>query len=454
MCKILFCDWPTDLDQHDRSTLFELNNINNYDIIFFDPLNFAIANGLRQNDTDLWVAEYTSLSERRFMKLLASVKVIVAQIKDFLNRGGVLVLRSNIPNSHIKVMKKSAVGMQIKYTESVTSLFFWLNDFIDRYSFQYGSDYTIRFLDTHHSLYRVFKEIPVKCLQTQNLIPRDNVFVIADSGTYGHQPVITRVTYPPSPGDLYLIPYFLVPEEADKLVEAFVAIWKEKKYGPFRPDWLTAFDKRLRNVNPYTNQLILNDQEMTKLEQQRQILMEKQDRIQQLADMLYKEGDDLKMAIEKAFKILGFQMPSLPGPLAGSGFDFYLRDETGIEIVCLIGASKTDPVQFDLFGEMVAQLEQSQRADKPKGLLIANAPYELPPNKRPAAFCEDIMHQNIVNGFCLMSTTRLFDLACLVLENWGYSRVGVIKESIRSDLNECTGLYEINSRRYLAAATI
>lgn len=454
MCRVLFCDWPTDLTDYGRTTFFELANLSGYDIVFFDPLNFAVANDFRQNQSDLWVSEYISLSERKFMRLLATVKGSVENLREFINQGGIWVIRSNFPNSYIKVLKKSSVGNRIKYTESLTSIFFWLADFIEKYSFHYGIDHSLRFIHTQNYLYKELKNTPVKCLQTHNLASRENQTAIADNGAYGHQPVISRVTYPPCTGELYLIPYFLIQNETEKLLDVFKTTWHEKKYGPYHPDWLMPFEKKLRQVNPYTGQLIKLDHEFARLEQERHTLEDKQTRIQQLSDLLYKEGDELKDAVAKAMRIIGFRLPDPPSGFADAGFDFYLRDESGTEMVCQAEAIKDKTLPFHIFDDMISKMRHFRHGHKPKGLLIANALYEVSPINRPATFCQEIIHQNTAPGICLMSTTELFETACLILENWGNSQIDAIKESIRQDIIECKGLYEPNLRRYLSAATI
>ena len=84
MYRALFCDWDSKTEGFEYAGLFELPDLSPYKLIFFDPLEFAVKNGLRKNRNELWIAEYSSVNEDELIEYLTQVRFAVEKIKDFI----------------------------------------------------------------------------------------------------------------------------------------------------------------------------------------------------------------------------------------------------------------------------------------------------------------------------------------------------------------------------------
>ena len=124
----MFVNWHVSDERIEQCDLLDGTDFSGCRIIFFDPLGFAVKHGLRSNQHDISEAEYIACSEDAFMRYLAGIKAVSRHIKTVLENRGILVLRSQIPNSQFKIRKKSSVGSQ-SYTESVVSKIFLLEEY-------------------------------------------------------------------------------------------------------------------------------------------------------------------------------------------------------------------------------------------------------------------------------------------------------------------------------------
>lgn len=143
--KVMFANWTVDLPTCELYDLLAGDDFSQCNVLFLDPLEFAITHGLRNNITDLSETEYFPFDEREFGRYLVGIKQASAGLMALLNRGGLLVLRSQIPNSHIKVSKRTSAGSGT-YTQSLLSAFFWLEEILGKYSFKSCQFRAIRYL--------------------------------------------------------------------------------------------------------------------------------------------------------------------------------------------------------------------------------------------------------------------------------------------------------------------
>lgn len=453
MPQTFFIDWQSKDESIKTGTLFDLPDLENYDLLFFDPLQFALANNLRENDSELWIAEYASLNEEEFLSFLSKIRQAADNIRHFLDNGGIWILRSNVPNSHIKIHKKSKIGTK-RYTESVVSTFFWLEEFLGSYSFQYGSNYALRFKGLRNHLFKVFGDTPIESLESPVISPNENIQVIAESARFPFQPIIYRINRQPRPGEIYTIPRFLVKDEEQKLITAFESILDESRNGHKQPVWLDTYEQKLLAVNPYNGELKQTEKDIAILEQQRLELYRKQDRISEYAGLLYAVDDELRQLVDRAFRLIGFDLPDQPDQVAKVGFDLYLRDNTSHPIAGLIASSGEKPIEYAIYKELDDKIESLVKGEKPTAILVANGPYKKPPAKRFVTFEKKIIEANWIKQICLISTVRLYEIVCLILENAFSPHIDHVKEMIRADIGSCTGLFETDPRKYLAAATI
>lgn len=461
MPQAIFIDWqskqwsPDSQESITTGTLFDLPDLEKFDLLFFDPLQFALANDLRENDSELWMAEYISLTEPELVSFLSKIRQAANDIRHFLDGGGIWILRSNIPNSHIKIHKQSKIGAK-RYTESVISTFFWLEEFLGSYSIQYGADYALRFQGLRNHLYKVFGDSPVESLESPVITHNENIQVIAESARFPFHPVIYRINRQPRPGEIYTIPKFLVKDEEQQLIKAFDAILNDSINGPKQPAWLNRYEQKLLTINPYSNELTQTEKDIGLLEQQRVELYRKRDRIAEYAGLLYATDEELTQLVRRAFNLIGFAMPDQPEPILRAEFDIYLRDNTSHPIAGKIVATGEKPLDYSSFQDLLDKIESLEKGggEKPIPILISNGPYKKHPAKRFTSFEKKIIQTNLTKKICLISTVTLFEIVCLILEHAFSPHVDHIKEMIRADIGSCTGQFETNLRKYLAAATI
>jgi len=455
MYRALFCDWDSKPENFEYTSLFELPDLSPYQLIFFDPLEFALKNGLRKNKNELWIAEYTSVDEDELIEYLTQVRYAVEKIKDFISAGGIWIVRSDLPNSFIRVRKESvAASINNKYTESVIAAFFWFNEFLGKYSFQYGFDSSLYFPNRKNHIYRVFKDVPVRWVQTQNHIPGEGTEVIADNGPYSHLPVISRLAVPWGAGQIYLIPKFLDKKENQKLLEAFSQIYKDSKYGPYSPYWAGRYEKTIAKVNPYTPLLEDLEREEKRLQKLKLEYHERFREYQEFTELLYATEEDFLLTLKQTFSLFGFHVTEASDDLKKNGIGLILRDYGHPKILVRICASADTPIMFDCYYETKEKIRKCFGENPPKTIMVANAYYKESPVKRKQWFDDTIMQENWHTKYCLLTTWKLFELTCFVLENSHAQNINLIKKQIRKDLLACDALFDPTPRKYLSVTTL
>lgn len=448
MSKVLFCDWDADTGDFDSNTLLEVSNLNQYDVLFFDPHGFTLNNGFRESRSDLRLADYKSYSDTQFLAYLAKIKALTEQLHKFLDSGGIWVIRSILPNSSIKVRKKSSAG-QGRYTESIISFFFWLEEFLGTYSFQYSMGNVIKFNSQQNPITQAFRDIPVEYVQTQDRISRGTVEILA--GTQGPMslPVLTRISYGQNQGEIYFIPKFLTVDEHVRLAKTFSAIAWEIEFGPYKPNWILDYEDRLTNVNPYVSELSQLDKQIKKLSETRTVVDREREKIQSVVGLLYNTGDNLVELVKIAMIQLGFSFPNPPVAVIKSCFDFYARDEQARQIVGLAVSAENGPVPSEDFERLREEISCCQLMDKPKGIIIANAAFALQPEERGHWFAVDMVEQAEAAECCLLSTYDLFRMVCYILSKTDSAQMDAVKRSLQKDIIECCGTFKLNEKKYI-----
>ena len=455
MSRVLFCDWNDAPEKATQTTLFELTDLSEIDVVFFNPLEFAVNAGFRTNTGELYKTEYFPYSEDELRTYVANVKLASEILRDFVISGGIFVIRSAIPKSYIKVTKKSIVGVITnKYTESIVSIFYWLEEFLGRFACEYGMERSFTYLAPRSRIYKAFGQTSAESVCAVTLNRAEFQYVIAESAHEPYHPLIYTVSGKNGMGETYIIPKFLVKNESERLAEVFDNIHKNKTGGIDYPFWVERYEQRLNKINPFNRQVIDIDKEIQYLKNKRATLFQESEDIRELLRLVYGSAEDLHYAVKKAFEILGFQFPTPPESIKAAGYDLYMRCGTTPNIVADIYASDKYAVSGAEFVATATKLETIKREDKPKVILVANAANVVVPNKREREFEDEVLAANLLKGFCLLSSVKLFDLACTVFDNLDSPNLESMKEAIRRDILESTGEYEANTRKYLAVTTV
>lgn len=455
MKDILFCNWDSDPGEYSHCDIFDITDLSSYNIVFFDPLNFAIKNGYRKNAADLRRAEYIDRSEREFLHFLAKTKMISRIIHDFLFAGGLLVIRSNFPMSYIRVKKMSSAGVATnKYTESILSLFFWLEDFLGKYSCQYGPIHAVRFKSPNSHIYSLLGRTAVETMAAINFSEKENLSIIAEATAYPHLPVIQKISQSFGPGEVFIIPKFLSNDENNLLAKSFSGILHHRRHDQKRPKWTEKFEHKIERVNPYNQKIVDLQDEIKLIERAIKNNQELSLMAEAFVDLLYTTGSDLKGAVVNALQTLGYQFPQVPETIIGADFDIYMRDKTAANIVVEITSEKLEPVTLDSFNKVINKIDKCHRADKPKCIIVANAPSDMTPESRASAYSEEVIQANLQHRFCLISSVDLFNIMASVLENQFSPKIEAVKEFIREDIIQTNGPFKSNIRKYLTASTV
>lgn len=447
--EILFCDWEIESKDFEQAGFFSLSKLSRYKVIFFDPLNFALKNKLRKNGNDLWVRENIFLTEIAYQDYVAKIKEAVDQIRDFIYCGGIFVICSMLPNSHITVRKKSSLSGS-QYVQSVISPFFWLEEFLGKYSFQYVKENTLRFLDEENIFHRVFKNTTIKCQQTQNVIPKAKTEVIADSGKQSRLPIITRVTFAPKKGELFFVPKFIVKEECRILAETFIQIADDTAMQSLRPSWLINYERELALASQYTQVIDEINFEIEKLKKKKASLLHKKNESEIYTDLLYKSDDELLKVVKKSLRLMGLISPEPPLYIEKAKFDFYYRDKLAPHIVGQVVSTEEGSISLELFEQFLEKLDGCKLKKGDKAIFVANADFLIDPAKRREWFDEKIIAKSKAREICLLTTSELFIVACYLLGRSDSSSGKAIKESLKKDLLACDAVFRFNQQKFFA----
>lgn len=443
----MFVNWSVDGQAYHQCDLLTGEDFSDYNILFLDPLEFAATHGLRNNCIDLSETEYFPFDEREFGRYLVGIKQGSAALIALLNRGGLLVLRSQIPNSHIKVRKKTSAGSGT-YTESLLSAFFWLEEILGKYSFKSCHLRAVRFLVTNDPVSKVFGGAAVDCIQTQNIMDKGRREVIAAGGPYFKDPIVSRLTSREWPGLVYVAPKFSVKEETGLLIDAFTQVYDRHQLNPNRPKWIGQYESQLDDLSPFHNEIGLLEVQMEALKRQLGGLQHKHEDLRQLTNMLHCESDEMASAVETALKRIGFTIHVLSCEHNSAVWVAVQTENDGDRVIFCAASSNEGPIkssEVDRFKQLVDQ----QKSQTPtKGVLIGNADRGRRPDKRTEWFeidCLDIARQSDI---CLIPSAEFFAIVIFLMRKAESDNLDNLKASIRREIIACDSQLELNRKKY------
>lgn len=420
------------------------------DLLFFDPLAFARVNKLRKNSHDLWEAEYVTFSEKEFFIFLSQIKRVTTKIQEFLANGGIWIIRSNFPNSHIRVSKKSITGSN-QYTESVIPAFVWMEQFLGKYSFSYSLEHSPRFTDLDSPFYRQFHNIRVECMQTHDNIGKGIVESIAETRATKPCPVISRIHFSPQKGEIYLIPKFIVPDEPEALIELFQIIKAQPSSSPQLPSWVNRYEKELQFASPYPEQINQIEKKENILKREKLAATEKQGQIELLTGLLYHQTERLAPLVEDVIDRLGFSISERPSSVRKAGIPYYLKDKTAPHILLDILTTEKGQIDDIAFLRYTARLDNCVLSGKFKPILIVNSHTANDPKDRKNWYDPDILAECRRRNVALLTTLQLLDIACYLLQKTDSPQADQIKASLRADILDACGQFEFNEKKYFAS---
>lgn len=447
MSRSLFCDWSGENLPGDKGQLFAQKSFTDYKILFFDPIQFCLNNDLRKNRTEIWSKEYYTYDETDYLLYLSRSKALIEKIHDFLGQGGIWVIRCNFPNSNIAVRKKSSASSG-QYTKTVISPFFWIQEFLGKYDFQYGSDNSCRFIDHNNPLYRIFRNRAVEAPLAHNRIPKGKSETWADNGQSNHHGVITRVHFPPDKGEIYLIPRFVCDGEADDLVRAFDAIAEHRALQEGRPKWLGRYNQQLERSNPYVTQLEMTERKIEQLTEKRDKLRKVKEETEYFIEILYENGDAFHMQVCKAFGLLGFKVEEMPAG-AGDEAPVCIMKDGKNRLIVQTTASRTGTPSIETV-QKIQELAEAGGANA-KAMVASNSSYAEDPGNRGKWFSNEIEQFARKNEIILMPSLELFKMICYALSKSDSDNSGDFKKSLRKDMFDSDSVFKFNEAKYRAA---
>ncbi len=445
--EVIFIDWPTGDNTLQHCSLLDGTDISKFKIAFFNPLNMLKNHSLWPNDKEITEIGYVSLSEKGFLGFLTKAKRASNAIQILLKNQGILVIRSNLPKAHIKVSKKTSASTR-DYTESLMSVFFWLEELLGRYAFRFGDTRTIKFLNEKNPLRKLLGECGVKCIQTLESVGKGKLEFIAGTGPSFRTPAISRVSFGDNAGQIYFIPEFEVHNEYQKLIESFSFIHLSKNSGLIKPRWMTFYDNQIQNLSPYGTELEKIEQEIDVLQKQKSIRLLQQRELYQLGNLLYENGKELEETVRFALKMIGIDCGEDPPGKKRMAFEATLAGNKSLHAFIQITGTESDPVGVEFVRNFVKRKASRLSKVNAKGIIVANAISTVQPENRDIGFDVDAITEGKYNDICLIPTYQLYLLVTCVLNRWGSAGLNDILNSIRKDILECNSIFEANRRKY------
>jgi len=445
--KILFVNWSTKGVPYDSCDLFDEKPFGDYDIVFFDPLEFAIQAGFRTNTTDIAEMEFVSLTETTFLTYITEVKSATISIRNLLKNGGILVIRSQIPNTELKIKRKSSVGSR-QYTESVVAPFFWLEELIGTYEFPYLHQRNLRFVERNNPLKKVFGGVPVNCVQTQNRMSRGKAEPIALTHPSPKYPAISRIHVDGCEGHIYFVPRFIVRNETDLLCDAFSRVKRQKLHNLGRISWMRPFESDIETINPYTPEIERIDREIDTLKRLKGETLTKSESTCRLLDLLVEKGTELELATASALELLGYSCAESFGVGDLPAHNAMVKEDRIYRLLVHTAMNEREPIGAEELEVLIECLKNLDESSAPKPILVGNTCPSVNPNERLSWFNEDCVSLARRHDICLLPSFELYKAASYILRNATGDYIEDTRASIRKDFYNCDSIFRLNAKRY------
>lgn len=447
LADVMFVNWPTQDAVTPFCNLLDGIDFSKHKLVFFDPLRFAIMNRLVAPEADISDVNYASFEERDFVRYLGATRRAAESLQKLLDDGGLLILRSNIPKAHIRVKKRSTAGTR-KYTESVISAFFWLEEILGVYSLTYCQAKTLRYVKTKTPLLHVFGKAGVHCLQTLNSASKAQLEIIAVTSGSANSAAISKLTFEGNSGQVYMVPQFLTKGETGKMIDAFRQIAVSTQSGSLRPSWLSYYEKQVKDFSPFRTMIDKVEIEMETLKKQMATLVRKQEVYDGLPQLLFESDSELELATRTALEILGFVCVSPPSGSRATSFEVHAAEDKGTRMVVRPVFTETGPILGGHVTMFQSALEGRTSAIKAKGILVSNAARYVRPEQRQVWFDEKAVEESKRTDICLMPSLVLFTMALYVMTRHDAENLDGLKNSLRRDIIECDSIFILDRKKY------
>jgi hypothetical protein len=171
-----------------------------------------------------------------------------------------------------------------------------------------------------------------------------------------------------------------------------------------KPSWLKGY------VLPDENEIIKEVAELetriNKLEEDKSLVQNRYDDLEQLKELLYESGKQLEFAVRKAFGVIGFQV--IEPEKYQESFDLFAV-EGDLHIIGEIEGSKgqIDVQKYRQLLDYVTDLSVL-KGKKCKGIMIGNGYLDIDPEKRQEQFTIHTIKGCNDQGYCRITTAELF----------------------------------------------
>ncbi len=441
----LFINWQGGSNEFKHSNLLDNIDIEDYKTIFFDPVGYAIAYGLWSSDDNLTTTKYTDIDEKVFITFITKISHFLSKIQKFLDGGGCFVIRSNIPDSHIKIRKITSKGSQA-YTESVLSSFFWLEDIIGKYTLKFSNIKSMKFLKKDNPFNETLGNTAIDNIQAVTCGEKGKQEIIALTGSNYKIPAISKIIPKTNSGCVYIIPIFSHKDEQELLLKTFKEINKSKQKTISKPKWVEYYNNLVDDLNPFRKTIEQIELELTALNRQKQVAEKNHKEFEGLINLLYNIDDNYFYAIITSMKLLGYNCTITDI----NNYIFIASENNENENKAIFGACGNESgvitiKQFQAFYKSFVDYNEKKPI---KGFFIGNADCLHEPLKRDKWFDQEVIELARQKEICLIPSYELFTSASFILYKTDNENIDQLKNSIRRDLLNSETMFKVNRKKY------
>ena len=210
-------------------------------------------------------------------------------------------------------------------------------------------------------------------------------------------------------GKIILIPPLMLdnPEiEAGVLLSCIGEIMEFGYESPL-PSWVKEYS--LPNETEDVEIIVQLDEEIKRLNLEKQKYEDKQKYISKFKGLLYEKGKRaLEPLVRDAFRLIGFKV--FEPEEYTEEYDLYIK-ENEITIIGEIEGKDNSPLDVDKYRQLLDYIEQeSTKGVSCKGILIGNAFKDIDPAERKNQFSSHAIKGCERQKFCMITTHQLFDI--------------------------------------------